>query len=75
MENSVILTEETFFNDIDGRSYKRPLLGNFTIENKIQPSKDNAIVRVIDLSFEPEKVKEMTKEQIEASLGYKIKIV
>lgn len=71
MWNSVILNKDSSysFDDIF------PLISNFTVENQIIPSTDGSIVKIIDLSFEKEPEKEMTKEEIEETLGYKIKIV
>lgn len=48
---------------------------DFFFESQIYPNQSNSIFRIVDLSFEPELIKEMTKEQIEKTLGYKIKIV
>lgn len=45
-----------------------------TFKNIIRPV-DNILFRIIDLSFEQDKIKDMTKVQIEEKLGYKINIL
>lgn len=68
MDSSLSINEES----IEVNYMHIPLKKDFSFGCKIYPL-NGTVLRIIDLSFKP--TKEMTKEQIEEELGYKIKIV
>lgn len=57
-----------------GKYFKWGMKKDFSLIHKIFPAEDNSIVKIINLGFK-EETKEMTKEEIEKELGYKIKII